>query len=279
MLRRNIGLMFLNYDDYPLKSTPFTVNQLVHTARLSLTDWGFCALPNILSPDALRLVQDEAYGLVERRRNDLFRYEEYHDVYLGPGGDLKTSRTVAPGDMIPVNSVLKQMHSCPLLTNFLEKIIGKKLVPSPDPLGGVSIDYYFPGDGLAWRFDNRQKYLVHLLIMDPDRSNLYNGGSFEYANTPDMTDARTPYMEGKIRKLVTDHYQIRESRVRYLDPLLPTGTLWVFRASQYCHRISPVRRIKIMEGNEDDIPARIEAVFYYGEDLVDQKKNFGRTAS
>jgi len=117
--------------------------------------------------------------------------------------------------------VIAELYRSPALIDWLEKLAGEPLMPSPDSDPHAYALYFYtePGDHIGWHYDTSyykgRRYTLLLGVLDQSSSKL------EYKlHTKDPTRARTPDLDGAIG----------------LDP----GALVFFDGDMLSHRITPL---------------------------------------
>ena len=219
---------------YPFDDLASTRGQaLIAEKARALRETGSFNLEGFLRPEALAACVSEIESLMAARA---FDHRQEHNIYFLPDdpplpdGHLARTRLSSSNQTLTcdqlVGSTVRAVYEWDPLADFLAAVFDKPaLYRMADPLAGLNVMGYGPGDQLNWHFD-RAEFTVTLLLQAPDR-----GGEFEYRRNLRSVD--DPNYEGVARLLAGE-----DSDVRTLD--VPPGTLNVFMGYRSPHRVTPV---------------------------------------
>ncbi|HEX3500660.1 MAG TPA: 2OG-Fe(II) oxygenase, partial [Stellaceae bacterium] len=144
-----------------------------------------------------------------------------------PRRRLQTSSVGAVAyDLIPRDSLVRQLYAWDGLLNFLAAALGKdRLYRYADPLGALNIAAMGAEEHLLWHFDQTD-FVVSILLPDCER-----GGTFEYVLN--IRDAAAENYDRVWRLLDGDR-----SEILRLD--MAPGTLALFMGRHSIHRVTPI---------------------------------------
>ena len=231
---QNIDInQIINFSAYPISDSQSTeCRSLVEKCQQQFIDTGLCELPNFILPDALQQLADEANAFSK----EAYFCKNTHNAYLDDGHN-SDNQSVAHQhqeetyvgsvayDLIPVDSVLKNVYLWDPLKDFIGGVLGKKtFYRFADPFGACSINVFVDGGEHGWHFDESE-FTVTLMLQSPD-----SGGSFEY-----VPKIRGLENEQEIVEKVLDGQ--RDGVITL--PFTP-GTLLIFGGNQTIHRVTQV---------------------------------------
>ncbi len=212
---------------------------LVSRCRAVLGDTGALALPGFLPPAPVRGIISHARAAMPGGHRMAGRFNPYSedlsagdDVSLPPDHParlrLPASHLSLAGDLLPADSGLHRLHRDPSVCRFLADALERPaLYPVADPLGGVNVLVYEPGDANGWHFDS-VAFVVSLMLQ-----NAAGGGRYEYI--PGMRTDADGNLEEVARRMRRP--ELRDG-VRRAD--LEPGTLFLFRGRHTLHRVTRV---------------------------------------
>ena len=226
--------------------------QMLADCRRQLADDGVCSLPGFLQPDQVA----ESVHLGDDLADLAWHANQTHNVYFTDLHDpdangldvthprrraIRSSQRAIAFDLLPADSPVRRLYASDELITFLEAVLGiAPLHRSADPLDGVQVSHFQPGDELGWHFDNSE-FSVTLRLREPD-----DGGHFEWH--PSIRDDANERIDAVTAALDEQTAPRR----------LPTspGTLAIFQGRHALHRVTPVA----------GSTTRINAVFTFGTD-------------
>ena len=200
--------------------------------RTRFIEDGLCVLPELVRPEALALLADEANGCL----GHAWFCKSTHNVYLDsneadvPAGDVagRQERTFVgsiPYDRIAEDSALRRLYLWDPLRDFVGAVLGKpRLHRFADPLGACSVNVFVDGGEHGWHFDESE-FTVTLMLQAPE-----SGGSFQYV----------PRIRGREDERAIVAAVLDGDRGRVLDLPFTAGTLLVFGGRQTLHRVTRV---------------------------------------
>lgn len=213
---------------------------LIGHCREVLRDSGALALPGFLPPGQVREVRDGATAAMPDGHRMTGRYNPYSEN-LSAGDDLSlppdhparlrlpASHLTLAGDLLGSGSTLHRLHRDPSFCRFLADALEQPvLYPVPDPLGGVNVLVYEPGDANGWHFDS-VAFVVSLMLQ-----NALDGGSYEYI--PALRSESDENLEVVARRMNQPDLPDAVHRL-----VLEPGTLFLFRGLHTLHRVTRVR--------------------------------------
>ena len=212
---------------------------LVRRCREVLRDTGALALPGFLPPALVREICDGTGAAMPRGHRMEGRFNPYSenlsagdDVSLPPDHParlrLPASHLSLAGDLLPADSGLCRLHRDPSVCRFLADALERPaLYPVADPLGGVNVLVYEPGDANGWHFDS-VAFVVSVMLQ-----NASGGGRYEYI--PGMRSDADENLEEVARRMRRP--ELRDG-VHRAD--LEPGTLFLFKGRHTLHRVTPV---------------------------------------
>ena len=224
----------IDLDRYPvLDADANVVEALIEDARDQLTSMGAVELPGFLNPTGVAALVADAEALAPRAHHSAGEgtpYLEYPDFSLPAGHPRLTWGHYAVGavpyDLMPADSLLRQVYEWEPLRNLLEKILDRgPIYRYADPFGALNLAVMHEGDELQWHFDQTD-FVVSLAIQTAD-----HGGHFE--------------VFPRIRTVENECYDDVSAALAGTDegvvtlPMVP-GTLLVFEGRNSLHRVSPV---------------------------------------
>ncbi len=224
----------LDLHRYPINQPKHpSTRALIENGRSTLASEGVLLFPGfVLSSSVARCVAD----LIDVVRNESFIHDREHNIYFddnyaGLPADhpaLRRMHTVSQtvcADQIP-DSLLVKLYKWQPLIDFIAEIVGKRrLYPMDDPLAGLNVKSFRPGDVTSWHFD-RAEFTITLLLQQPD-----SGGEFQIRRN--LRSAADPNYVGVAKLLEGRDNQVRSFRI---EP----GTLTIFRGKNTAHQVSPV---------------------------------------
>lgn len=196
---------------------------------------GILVFDNFIQQDVLLGLEKEAMSLCQDAYRSSTAYNPFIDAYENVASErlrniqFTTEKSCICYDQIPENSALKFLYQSEEFQSFLSRILWvENFYPYADPLWGININYYDPGDSLEWHYDNCS-FTITLLLKKPDA-----WWSYEYFANERYDDAWK------------EDYQKLENMIS--GALLPKsvdleeGTLVIFRGTESLHRVTPIER-------------------------------------
>jgi hypothetical protein len=227
----------LNLDRYPLheRDNPRRLD-LVNQCRSDLANQLYCVIPEIVAPEALSAMAEEAKRLqaVSNHNNALRNcylhrqqdpsLPEDHPRNLQ---DRSSVRMIAY-DQIADESPLKQFYHSALVRDLVAEIVNEgELFDNEDPYQPANYVCYRDGDESSWHFDADNSFTMTLMIQPAD-----SGGDFEMLpNTRSLPDQN--YAQ------VADVLSGRKNESIVSVGREP-GALCIFKGSDSLHRVTEV---------------------------------------
>lgn len=207
---------------------------LVERCRAALRRDGMFNLEGFMPPAAAHAA---AEALAQQFAGEAFRHARTHNIYFRddiPGlapdhpalARFETSNDTLCWDQL-AGTALDRLYRWPAFARFLAATMGRAaLYPMDDPLAGLNVMSYGPGQALNWHFD-RAEFTTTLLLQAPE-----TGGAFLYRRDLRSGDDFAP--EGVARLLAGEDPEVRTLR-------LTPGTLNVFKGRNTAHRVNEVQ--------------------------------------
>ncbi len=241
----------IDLERYPLDAPDDPARaETLRLARAGLAADGCAVLPDLLRPEGLQRLRDEAWSLKHATYYSTTAINPYfstadpslpaeHPVNIFT----EKSSGFIPGDAWGPHSPTNAVYRWPALLDFLAEALE---VPSlhcfADPLACLTVNVLDPGQQFAWHYDTND-FAVTLLLDEADA-----GGLFQYA--PNIrTPEHEPFDE------VADVLAGRSDKVKTLE--LRPGDLQIFRGRYSVHQVSRVAA---------DSRPRHAAIFAYTEE-------------
>ena len=252
MLANGLGSI-IDLARYPIDALDSTAGrQLVADAQRQLAAEGVASLPGFMRSEAVAASVRTGDELAGRAWHANQAHNAYFTDLEAPAlasldrhdprrRRLRSSQRAIAYDLLPHDLPVRRVYGDDRLLRFLEAVLDvAPLYRSADPLDGVQVSHFEPGDELGWHFDNSE-FSVTLMLREPE-----GGGHFEW--------------HPAIRGVDSERFdQVRAALDGDLAPRrLPTspGTLAIFHGRHALHRVTPV----IGE------TTRMNAVFTFGAD-------------
>ncbi len=226
---------------YPLKRPSDPEYQvLIGHCRKVLRDTGALALPGFLPSVRVREICDGTRAVMSGGHRMTGMFSPYSedmsagdDVSLPPGHParlrLPASHLALAGDLLPADSALHRLHRDPSFCRFLADALELPvLCPVADPLGGVNVLVYEPGDANGWHFDS-MAFIVSLMLQ-----NAAEGGLYEYI--PALRSDSDENLDQVARRMHRPDLPEGLHRIR-----LESGTLFLFKGRHTLHRVTRVQ--------------------------------------
>jgi hypothetical protein len=228
----------VDLDRYPITDLDSPrARAVVAEGRAALASDGLALLPGFIRADALKIMAEEAQGLVPQA----FRRDEWYGIYAYdpdeasvehlPVGDPRRRRfrTRMGGigyDLLPERSPTRALYEWPALTRFVAALTGEpELYTCADPLASCVISVLEPGGMHAWHYDQND-FVVSLLLQSAAR-----GGEFEYA--PNIRSEEDENYEG-VRRMLDGDPGLRKTGA------ITPGCLALFRGRRSLHHVTEV---------------------------------------
>ena len=200
--------------------------------RQQYLEAGLCMLPDFITPEAHRILTEEANSISDQA----YFCKSTHNAYLTeddpnlPADDVahRQEQTFVGSvayDQIAEDTCLRQLYCWDPLKDFIGYVLGKnEFYRFADPLGACSINVFVNGGEHGWHFDESE-FSVTLMLQAPE-----SGGAFEYVPKIRGADNEKEIVD---RVLDGDRSQVVE---------LPfsAATLLIFGGQQTIHRVTRV---------------------------------------
>ncbi len=209
---------------------------------------GWCNLDGFIHSDGLRLLADEAGGLLPDAQHLTIK----RTIYGGtvdrsvPEGDPRRREYThhalqLADDQIPAQSLIQQLYRSDLLTDFVRRVQGKsELYHYADEFQALNIVALPPGGWHGWHYDYNE-CTVTLLLQAAEK-----GGEFTFL--PDVRSAEGEDSE-RVDRFLAGDMSLAKTFSR------SAGALTLFRGEYSLHGVTKI---------EGDLP-RITAIFTYDE--------------
>ena len=200
--------------------------------RQRYLDTGLCMLPEFITPDAHRILTEEANSI----SGQAYFCKSTHNAYLTeddqnlPADDVahrqeQTYVGSVPYDQIAEESHLRRLYQWNPLKDFIGQVLGKtEFYRFADPLGALSINVFVEGGEHGWHFDESE-FTVTLMLQAPE-----SGGAFEYV----------PQIRGTANEKEIVAAVLNGDRSQVVELPFSTGTLLIFGGQQTIHRVTRV---------------------------------------
>ena len=258
----------INLDRYPLDQLDSPHGKsLVSHIRQSLRNDGSCALARFVTDSALKTmvsqtesINDKAYSGPTSVSPYFFNYDLGKELEVDDQHPLKHKgkrnlRQVA-ADLIPSNHLLSVLFYSELMTEFLGRVLGKKVYRNQDKYQSLNISLQDEGGCQQWHFDAGDM-VTTLLLQAPE-----SGGVFEYC--PRIRSEENEHFD-EVRKVLVGE----STRVKQLN--LKAGMLNLFQGHYSIHRVTEVygatQRIQAILGytTKPDLVGSINSsILHYG---------------
>ncbi len=205
---------------------------LADQCRQRYLDTGLCMLSEFITPDALRILTEEANAI----SGQAYFCKSTHNAYLTEGDPSLPTEDVAhrqeqtyvgsvPYDQITEESHLRRLYRWNPLKDFIGYVLGKtELYRFADPLGACSINVFVEGGEHGWHFDESE-FTVTLMLQPPE-----SGGAFEYV----------PQIRGVANEKEIVAEILDGDRSQVVELPFSAGTLLIFGGQQTIHRVTRV---------------------------------------
>ena len=226
----------IDSDRYPLDRADHPATRaLVERCRADLAERAVCVVEELLTPAALAAMAAEAERLAPLAHHRAAR----RNCYIGVEDDpslpadhprrrfMATTLGVVADDLIPADSLVRQLYDWPAFQGFLARLLGyPALYPNADRFQALNVIVYEPGERSDWHFDPDNDFTVTLLLQEAEA-----GGDFSLV--PDLRSGSDENYDGVGRVLDGDlSGVVRVAR--------PPGSLVVFRGHDSLHRVAPI---------------------------------------
>ena len=245
---RGVAGGIIDLERYPIVDPEAPASRsLVERCRDAIRQDGYCRLPAFLTPDATRIMVEQAGPLLA----DAWFCSRTHNAYLTPDDPgfpqehprrrlLSTRVGSVAYDRLPKDGLLCRLYDWDPLVRFIGAVLGKgAFYRLADPLGALSINVFTDGGSHAWHFDESE-FTTTIMLQTADR-----GGHFECV-------PRIRPVDGEDHEAVGRVLDGRADGVRRLE--FEPGTLLIFGGRRSIHRVTAI------EGGQP----RLVAVLCYG---------------
>lgn len=224
----------LNLNKYPI-TKPYIHEALytINEAQKQLKKDGLFVLNDFINPTLFNDVLDEAKLLAPLAYHNTLTgnaYLEEIDESLPEGHPKKITETTSLGavayDQIPKDYLIRKLYEWPLLTEFIQEIIGRKIYPYACPMGALNVAVMKEGDYLRWHFD-QSEFVVSIPLQEAAQ-----GGNYEYA--PHLRSSNSPNFK-EVKKIL-------EGDRKKVKPLhAPPGSMVIFQGMNTLHRVTEIK--------------------------------------
>jgi hypothetical protein len=206
--------------------------EFAEQCRQQYLETGLCILPDFITPNAHRILTDEANSISDKA----YFCKNTHNAYLTddvsglPSDDVarRQERTFVgsvPFDQIAEGSSLRRLYQWDPLKDFIGYVLGKsEFYRFADPLGACSINVFVEGGEHGWHFDESE-FTVTLMLQAP-----VSGGAFEYV----------PQIRGRVDEKEIVASVLDGDRSQVVELPFSAGTLLIFGGNQTIHRVTRV---------------------------------------
>ncbi|WP_094673596.1 hypothetical protein [Hydrocoleum sp. CS-953] len=230
-----MSIALINDIKYPITQlNSERIQKLRDDARSSLAHTGVFILPNFLTPTATQSIVSEANKLLPQAHH----MESVSSVYTSYQSKdqsslsdtlqmlMRTSLHAIAYDQFLESSFLKELYEWEQLMNFIAIILGKdQIYRYKDELGALNLSIMYPGDELAWHFDEVD-FAVSISLQSSE-----SGGEFECAPLIRSGD-------GEEYNSIADILLDKSEQVTTV-PMI-SGTLMLFEGRSSLHRVTRV---------------------------------------
>jgi len=184
---------------YPIADLECTESRaFAERCRLRYLETGLCILPEFITPEAHKVLTEEANAI----SSQAYFCKSTHNAYLTEDDPSVSADDVSQRqeqtfvgsvayDQIAEDAHLRRLYLWDPLMDFIGFVLGKdKFYRFADPLGACSINVFVEGGEHGWHFDESE-FTVTLMLQTPE-----SGGAFEYvpqirglANEKDIVSA------------------------------------------------------------------------------------------
>ena len=235
----------LNLERYPLneRHNPRRL-ALVDQSKADLVNQLYCVIPDIVLPEALKMMSREAIHLQSVSNHNNALRNCYLHRQTNPSlpedhprnlQDRSSVRMIAY-DQIPGTSPLKLFYHSDLVRELVAEIVDEgDLFDNADPYQPANYVCYRDEDESSWHFDADNSFTMTLMIQPAD-----SGGNFEMSpNTRSLPDQNYENVSDVLCGR-NDATTVSVGRER--------GALCIFKGSNSLHRVTPVHgdRLRIM---------------------------------
>ena len=223
----------VDLDRYPIADLDSAESKaFADQCRQNYLETGLCLLPDFITPEAHRILTEEANSI----SGQAYFCKSTHNVYLTADNpnlpvdhvENRQEQTYVgsvPYDQIAGSTCLRQLYCWDPLKDFIGYVLGKnQFYRFSDPLGACSINVFVDGGKHGWHFDESE-FTVTLMLQAPE-----SGGAFEY-----VPQIRAAANEKEIVNRVLDG-----DRSQVVELPFSAGTLLIFGGQQTIHRVAQV---------------------------------------
>ena len=223
----------VDLDRYPIADLDRAESKaFADQCRQKYLETGLCILPDFITPEAHRILTNEANAI----SGQAYFCKSTHNAYLTaddpnlPADDVthrqeQTYVGSVPYDQIAENTCLRQLYCWDPLKDFIGYVLGKSpFYRFADPLGACSINVFVNGGKHGWHFDESE-FTVTLMLQAPE-----SGGAFEYV----------PQIRGAVNEKEIVNRVLDGDRSQVVELPFNAGTLLIFGGQQTIHRVTQV---------------------------------------
>lgn len=223
----------IDLERYPIHRDGPERDAVIAGVRAQLASDGCAVIRSFLTPEAVRLLTEEADRAAPHGHRSFNRTNAYftEDDPSLPADDPRRrffdrSNTFIAADNFATDGPLRRVHDAPGFDRFIRDCLQEeRFFRYADPLADVIVNMAEEGNGFPWHFDTNN-FTVTLAIQNAEA-----GGAFEYAAS---IRAGGENFEEVARVL-----DGRSDRVRVLE--LRPGDLQLFRGRYSLHRVAPLK--------------------------------------
>ena len=200
--------------------------------RLRYLETGLCILPEFITPEAHKVLTEEANAI----SSQAYFCKSTHNAYLTEDDPNVSADDVSQRqeqtfvgsvayDQITEDTHLRQLYLWDPLMDFIGFVLGKdKFYRFADPLGACSINVFVEGGEHGWHFDESE-FTVTLMLQAPK-----SGGAFEYV----------PQIRGLANEKEIVSAVLNGDRDQVIELPFSARTLLIFGGQATIHRVTRV---------------------------------------
>jgi hypothetical protein len=225
----------LDLEPYPLdKPESDAYLCAVDEARSGLRSEGCAVIEQLIRPDALRVMSDEANSIKSATHFSQVKINAYFDTEPDAALParhpanifLERSSGFVPGDAFQPQSLIDAVYRWPHMLRFVADCLEiEELFCYADPLACLTINVLNAGQQFSWHYDNND-FGVTILLDEAD-----SGGLFRYA--PRIRSREDENAEAAAAVMLGD-----DSQVKALD--LQPGDMQIFQGRYSLHQVTRV---------------------------------------
>jgi len=218
---------------YPIADLECTESRaFAEQCRLRYLETGLCILPEFITPEAHKVLTEEANAI----SNQAYFCKSTHNAYLTEDDPNVSADDVSQRqeqtfvgsvayDQIAEDTHLRRLYLWDPLMDFIGFVLGKdKFYRFADPLGACSINVFVEGGEHGWHFDESE-FTVTLMLQAPE-----TGGVFEYV----------PQIRGLANEKEIVSAVLNGNRDQVIELPFSARTLLIFGGQATIHRVTRV---------------------------------------